>query len=498
MQTQQAVKTYLLSKKDGLKLSIFSFLADHPFFITKDYFADHFHLSEKNFMLYIQELENDLLSLDPTCQPIARKNRFLQLVLDEREIAYYYYRLFANYCERSTNFTIMTSLIKKKTNSVVSVSQQTNYSVSHVYSKIKVINKFLNLYGLSISFSKNGQKKITGTEIQIQYCMLDIYWNIFSNTSTLYQEDNKSAINSTLHTFFKKNLLQNLTNGMDEKLYLLLKICLTNFPVTSNKELKNTLDAHPIVNSFVHPDFDIMNNNIPISTEQRILINVLARLSLSKIETSRENYQQYQVLSKEQSPSFKHAVNLLEEFSSAFGLVIPEEQRILYTLNFLRNSIYAELFPASQPNTTTPSFYLYQGKQRKELTIAIASFYEQFVQEHSTTVANSQWILEDLLHLYDRYKAKKKVTIGINYTRDYYINDDLCSQIEQTFDKQSVILKKNDMEGCDIIISDCPIFTAAKETKFIYLLDSTITHEKMKTILRRLTDFIFERQKTMD
>ncbi len=49
MQTQEAIKTFLLKKKSNTKLDIFLFLSEHRFFITTQYLADHFHMSESNF-----------------------------------------------------------------------------------------------------------------------------------------------------------------------------------------------------------------------------------------------------------------------------------------------------------------------------------------------------------------------------------------------------------------------------------------------------------------
>lgn len=49
MQTQEAIKKYLLNKKSVTKLNIFLFLAEHPFFITTHYLADYFEMSDSTF-----------------------------------------------------------------------------------------------------------------------------------------------------------------------------------------------------------------------------------------------------------------------------------------------------------------------------------------------------------------------------------------------------------------------------------------------------------------
>ncbi|EHB6471273.1 hypothetical protein JWS92_002718 [Enterococcus faecalis] len=98
--------------------------------------------------------------------------------------------MFAEYCKASTNYIIITSLLDKNTQSVVSVIQKTNFSISHVYTKMKTINEFLALYGIFVTFTKTGTRNITGTEIQLQYCILDVYWAVFSNTALPFKEEN--------------------------------------------------------------------------------------------------------------------------------------------------------------------------------------------------------------------------------------------------------------------------------------------------------------------
>lgn len=105
---------------------------------------------------------------------------------------------------------------------------------------------------------------------------------------------------------------------------------------------------------------------------------------------------------------------------------------------------------------------------------------------------SEQGLLEDLIHIYDRYKKKEKLVIGVNFTRDYYINDDLCSQIEQHFGTKNVLLKKKAMNQCDIVISDCPLTHLPETTRIVYLIDGNITSKKMKELFKQLSDHIFD------
>ena len=44
MNTQDLIEEYLLDKKSRVKLSILQFLADNPFYITREYLAEHFEM----------------------------------------------------------------------------------------------------------------------------------------------------------------------------------------------------------------------------------------------------------------------------------------------------------------------------------------------------------------------------------------------------------------------------------------------------------------------
>ena len=110
MQTQEAIKTYLLKKKSNTKLDIFLFLSEHRFFITTQYLADHFHMSESNFLLYIKELEQDFERLNLTELHIDKQKPFLKLNFEGIDPAYCYYRLFGRYCNESVSYEISNHL----------------------------------------------------------------------------------------------------------------------------------------------------------------------------------------------------------------------------------------------------------------------------------------------------------------------------------------------------------------------------------------------------
>ena len=111
MQTQEAIKKYLLKKKNVTKLDIFLFLSEHRFFITTHYLADYFDMSDSNLLLYIQELEQDFTTLEFEEIAIVKQKNFIKLACEEIDIAKCYYGLLGKYCSEFTNYQILTALL---------------------------------------------------------------------------------------------------------------------------------------------------------------------------------------------------------------------------------------------------------------------------------------------------------------------------------------------------------------------------------------------------
>ncbi len=329
---------------------------------------------------------------------------------------------------------------------------------------MKKINAFLALYGLSVSFSNNGRKSFSGKEVQIQYAALDIYWNIFSSTATDFYDEEPQVVAFMMNTFFKKEVLDRLNSGMMDKLYLLLKICKENFPATSVKGVQREFEEYEYIDFFIDPSVDILRPNLPICREQRILVNILARLSITKIESEKTSLEQYELLRKANVPHVLYSRKMVESFCTVFDLFMPEKEKILYSLAFARNKLYNGFLNFNQPNTPLPTFMLYQEHNvLKEIQTAIERFYMDFREQNQHMLPdilekeNVLWMVEDLVHLYDRYKKQPLIVIGVNYTRDFYISKDLIVKIEQIFSNESIKIQNDFMENCNIVISDCPL-----------------------------------------
>lgn len=84
------------------------------------------------------------------------------------------------------------------------------------------------------------------------------------------------------------------------------------------------------------------------------------------------------MLQQEKTLYFQYAEEMIATFSKEFELTIPENERILYTLNFIRNQVYYDVLIKNNPNTTMASFLIYTEKKHQEVKEAIEGFYQEF------------------------------------------------------------------------------------------------------------------------
>lgn len=496
MQTQEAVKKYLLSKKNRTKLKLFQLLTKHPEPVSQSYLAQRSQVSDATLLLYLKELSQDLQQIiHPDCRVIS-KQRFSQIDIALFDKAECYYKMFGAYCKSSTNFTIIAALLDRETNSILALSYKTNYSVPYLYSRMKEIDEFLALFGLAISFSKSGNRRIHGTEIQIQYCLLDVYWTIFANTSLPFNKDSIDVY-QFVSTYLKKELIPRLSSGQLDKIALLLILCTENFPYSSLKKVQEDLANSENSRIFLNPMIDAFNPSLHLNDEQRIILNILIRLSTTKIDSDEENYKQYSTFIQEKVPAVLSAKKIVDNFSKRFQLKIPENKRVLHILNLSRNRLYNDYLAENHSNTMLPSYLLHKNSENFSQVIDdIRHFYHDFEQHDdvfgaSSNAQNTDSIIEDLYHLYDRYHAVNPIRIGVNYTRDYYISDDIMGKIEQLF-TDSIILQKNEMNNCDLVISDCPLPKLKSKIKKIYVINDLSNKENFDILIEQVARETFD------
>lgn len=488
MRTQTVINTYILSKKVALKLAIFRYLLQQTNFIGIPLLADYFGLSEVNCHLYLKELNYDLQTRSSLEMSLVTSKGLIKLSTNQLDQARAYYRLQGFYCQEATNYKIIAALFSPEVRSIVALSQQTHFSISYVYSRLKTINQLLALYGLALRFTKQGQKQLIGDEIKVTYCILDLYWHIFSNTNLPFQ--NQSMRHMQFEEMINPTVYRSLANGALDKLRLLLVISM-RYPYTSVKAVQNELAKYPELSLFLQPDMDIIQKSVPISDEQRLIINLLAQLSISKTDETVSVHQRFELLAAQKIDLFIYARALVDQFARDFELPIPVENRELHTLNIFRNRLYNKYLNRDQPNTPMPSTLFYrENPQFEGIQKQVTQFYLAFRGQtaHYQLIKqfyhqeNIDWMVEELLHLYDRYQPIPQIKIGVNYTSDYYVSEDIVASLTNLYSDRRLGIQKSMMTDCAIIITDCALAATLKHKQIIYLLNDLTNDQEWQQL----------------
>ena len=489
MQTQEAIQTYLLEKRDRIKLQLLEVLLQSSHYLSIPQLAGEIALTDATTSNYLKEIAAELTENGFTSQ-LSLAYPLVKLEIAEDPLACYT-KMMAGYCARSVHYLILATLLKKETTSMTKLSQALNFSSSYLYARLKLINQFLALFGISVSFTSNGQKKITGSEIQLHYCLLNIYWTIYTNTQLTTSDSSR-----LLRQAFKPSLLTD--NGQLDKLAVLLDLFQRNYPYKSLPLIQAELAEHPHCRLFLAPELDVLNPTFAASREQRILLNILVRLSLAKVENNEDNLQQFAFLEARRIPLFQFSKSLVETFAETFELVWQEEERVTAILNMVRHRLYSEYLYKAQPNTILPSFTLSRSDPDfLPLLEKINAFCQQFQQDQPSfqsffATETTHWLLEDLFSLYDRYHAKRAIQIGINYTKDYYVGEDLLGKLSQLFANEHIHFQKAHFDDCDVVITDCPLQQVAATTETIDLVGDALTPAGLNDLVAQLAQILFQ------
>ena len=112
IKTQDAIKTFLLSKKTQ-KLAVFLYLAKQTN-LDLSSVARKFALSTKNLSIYLREIQEDLATLPENTLEIQIHHGKISLHTTSNDFLFPLFLLFNYYCVHSTDFILFKQLSKRK------------------------------------------------------------------------------------------------------------------------------------------------------------------------------------------------------------------------------------------------------------------------------------------------------------------------------------------------------------------------------------------------
>ncbi|MDV2933832.1 helix-turn-helix domain-containing protein [Enterococcus faecalis] len=496
MNTNDAIKDHLLSNKERIKLDILLYLIKKVETSTKS-IAAHFNFPMKRTLGYLKELSDDFACISFSSLNISIGKGFITLSSSNYDLETHYYILFNFYCKHSTNFILLSALFNKKNTTIKEVSEATVFSTSYIYKKIPILNKLLDLYGLSVNFSSQSKLIITGTEFQIHYFFLDTYWTIFLTLPELDLSHGYST--NLLNQHINWSILKKLGSVSQLKLALLLQITDSRYPFPVESNIAHDLKEHPYLKNFSEQSLTLFADYSSFSTEQKLIVDIIAPMMFDTFATPERMLSFKQYLHEQKNIEYLYIENLLHDFSSAFQLNITKDDFLYYSMLLMKGIIYNQLFVSKQPNTSLPDFLIKKDSlQPNSMYVKINKYYKNYVIEKQPIITfrdqeNVSWTSELLLRMYKNYSVRKSITIGIFYSRDFYITDFIKLKIQQAFGEDINFLTKT-FDGCDIVIADYPIVNLPNNVKKIYIFEEKISAVDWEDIFKQVSMVLFEAQ----
>ena len=498
IKTQDAIKTFLLSKKTQKKLDVFLYLAkrNNP---KLSVIAQIFNLSNKNLSIYLHEIQEDLTNIPESTLEIQINHGTISLYTTSNDFLFHYFLLFNYYCLQSTDYILFKAILKKENNSVWKVSQETNFSSSYIYKRLNNLNKLLDLYGISVHFSPSSTKVISGTEFQVLYAFLDVYWTIFLNLLSLPRYTSKYFKN-ILSEHIKPEISERLELASQLKLNLLLHISNYRFPYTSEDYLEKDMEQKSYLTLYSEPELNIFSTISSFSENQKNVVKIIAPLAIDNLDSSERALYLLTSLKNKQCLEYQYVEKLLDTFCQTFNISqMREFDRHYFLLILFKNVVYNQLFISKQPNTAILDFLVNKNNDsQKTLQKEIYDFYQSFsgnfpYQLEFKDQENPDWTCELLLRIYKHYSPRTKIKIGVSYSRDFYIASFIMMKIKQAF-SEDIIFERTNFSTCDIVITDYPIFNLPEKIERIYILEEELTREDWELIFSKISIAIFDLQ----
>lgn len=171
---------FLLSKKQVLKLAIFSMLVKENT-ITISMIEQQFGITKRVAKSLLTELKEEITDVenDESFQLIHKDHMYyLGPIFDSVKYTNRYYSIRTNYYQDSSVFLVMMYMLEKRKSSILKLSNELAFSQSYIYKLIDLLNDFFRSIDVKIEIGKNDNTiELIGaeTEIRLLYYYSCIY-----------------------------------------------------------------------------------------------------------------------------------------------------------------------------------------------------------------------------------------------------------------------------------------------------------------------------------
>lgn len=163
----------LLDKLGTRKVKILELLISEDRYWRLDEIADRIKSSKKTVQLDMKMIQHDIAewSTDEIKLDVSSRGSFLKKSND-----FYMHKIYLSYIKAGIPYHLFDALFQEDIESLTYFAEDQHVSYTSFYKQIKELREWLDYYAISIV---NNPPAFRGTEKQIRYCGMHIYWRVF-------------------------------------------------------------------------------------------------------------------------------------------------------------------------------------------------------------------------------------------------------------------------------------------------------------------------------
>lgn len=461
------------------KLRLFNYLLFHYQTATYEELLVELDVSKQTLHRYLTELQQDLnLTFSDHKLVLEKEKGLVVLKIDEPyRFPFFIDSLHLAYIKKSTDFTLIRTLIQKKYTTVTQLADSFYSSKSTIYRQLQRVESIFKKFNITLTFtSKNGDINLVFEEKDLRLFLYYFFWYTYKGLEWPFLKTTKERykeMTKDLDLPIPSPSLLSLTNQFDYLLVLTFWRSLRRkHPIMIEPNIKKILSVFQEVNDLAS-FFDSFASEIDPDSllNEKLFFNLILRENFAKVDSPVEVSQMAQKLSLIDDPLISHSQALVTETMAHFKIEMTGSEKDYYLYQFVLFYLYVFYLKIDFPSvitTYTENTLFSESALNPEgfSSLEVDNFLVNFRKEYPIPV-KYHTMEHFLTSLLINARKKKSLTICLHFSINVLGERIIESQLLAVFNPDKLTFTHNPDEA-DLIISDCFQLESAT-TDFFYL-----------------------------
>ena len=404
-----------------------------------------------------------------------------------------FHDILISYLHESTVYQTLKALLLKNEQNTAALIHSLNISSSYFNKVIKQINNYLSITNVQIR-QKNNVIFFKGNELNILYLEFLIRQYLSKIDNLPYHCTHSFPELDVLIPNYKTLNLTDSHLARVEELHRVLKKCCTtlNTIEITDSESRDSLSIITSESDFLMPSTE----TITISSDVRLLINLLIRLNSTQFETKNTKNKIGLRLSESQTELAKDAKllvdNLISTFFSPMSVSNYDYYEFIYNAHL--HLIYIRLFGFDIKSLfkLTDEHALYNNKNIQPGYLALKNYFEKpnnfskLAIRNQIDILNNKNLFIDSSYSFMRRYRKTTVSISFDFIYRLSFEQFLQTRLRHIFSENILIFSFNTMES-DILVTDYIPYISDSIELFTFTDTNSVTElENLLSLITRV------------